>query len=74
MIVVKVIPGASQNEVVGWEGDVLKVRIKAPPDKGKANVELVRFLAEHFGVSQSAVTIVSGHTSRLKRIQIEKDY
>lgn len=70
ILIVKVVPGASQNEVVGWEGDILKVRIKAPPDRGKANAELIRFLAKHFDVSASQVEILSGFTSRLKRVKI----
>jgi len=69
-IVVKVIPKASSNEIVGWENDCLKIRLKAVPDKGKANQELIRFLADICNVRQSDITILSGLTSRLKRIRI----
>lgn len=66
----KVIPNAHKNSVEGFSGDVLKVRINAPPDKGKANDVLIELLAEHFSVSKSCVRILSGHTSRLKKVEI----
>lgn len=69
-IVVKVTPNASQNQIVGWEGDTLKVRVRGVPEKGKVNEELIEFLAEEFGVPKSAIEIASGHTSRMKRLKI----
>ncbi len=69
-IIVKVTPNASQNQIVGWEGDMLKVRIRGVPEKGRVNEELIEFLAEEFGVPKSAIEIASGHTSRLKRLKI----
>ncbi len=48
----------------------LKVKIAAAPEKGRANAELCAFLAKHFGVPVSAVTIVSGETSPRKRVRI----
>jgi hypothetical protein len=47
------------------------VRLAAPPVDGAANDELIRVLARAFNVSRSAVTIVSGHTGRLKQVSIE---
>ncbi len=49
-------PKASKTEVVGLHGDALKIRIKAPPVDGKANLELIRFLAKEFDVSKRDVT------------------
>lgn len=69
-IIVKVTPNASQNQIVGWEGETLKVRIRGVPEKGRVNEELVDFLSEEFGVPKSAIEIASGHTSRLKRLKI----
>jgi uncharacterized protein (TIGR00251 family) len=70
---VKVVPRSSSSEVAGVLDDgTLKVRIAAAPEKGKANAELCRVLARHYGVAPSAVTIVSGHTSALKLIRIER--
>ncbi len=68
---VKVVPKSSRNEIVGPMADgTLKVKIAAAPEKGKANAELRAFLARHYGVPKSAVTIVSGETSTLKRVRI----
>lgn len=70
---VKVIPRSARSEVAGTLADgTLKVRVAAPPEKGKANEELCRFLAANYGVARSAVTIVGGHTSALKLVRIER--
>ena len=50
---VKVQPGAAKNEIVGVQGDALKVKINAPPVKGKANRALIDFLAEKLGIKKS---------------------
>lgn len=72
-LTVKVIPKSSRNEIVGEMADgTLKIKIAAPPEKGKANAELRAFLAKHYGVRQRDVTIVSGETSHLKRVRILK--
>ena len=63
-------PGASHTEVSGTHGDALKVRLAAPPVDGKANAELLRFLAEVFGVPRRNVTLVRGETSRAKVVRI----
>jgi len=49
----------------------LKVKIAAPPEKGKANDVLCAFLAAHYGVPRSVITIVSGHSAALKLVRIE---
>ena len=67
---VKVQPGAAKNEIVGVQGDALKIKINAPPVKGKANRALVDFLAKKLGTRKSDVEIVSGHTSRVKIIKV----
>jgi uncharacterized protein (TIGR00251 family) len=69
---VKVIARSAKSEVLGELADgVLKVRIAAPPERGKANEELCRVLAEHYGVPKSAVSILSGQTASLKLVKIE---
>jgi uncharacterized protein len=70
-ITVKVIPKSSKTELVGYLADgTWKVKVAAVPEKGKANKALCAFLAEHFGVPQSRVSIVSGQTAQVKRIRI----
>lgn len=67
---VKVVPKSSQSKIVGWEQDELKVRLAAVPEKGEANLELIRLLAEVLKVGKSKVQLVSGETNRHKRICI----
>ena len=70
VITVRVIPKASKTELVGVIDGVLKVRIAAPPVDGAANDELVRYLAKLVGVGRSSVSIVSGQSSKTKRIEL----
>ncbi|MBF0255818.1 MAG: YggU family protein [Gammaproteobacteria bacterium] len=63
-------PRASRNGWVGPLDDAYKLRLTAAPVEGKANAELIGFLAKAFGVSKSAVCIESGETARIKRIRI----
>ena len=65
-------PGAKRTEVTGTHGDALKIRLAAPPVDGKANAELLRFLAEAFGVPLRSVSIARGETSRRKSVRIER--
>ena len=70
-IEVRVKPNSKTEEVVK-EADVYVVRVKEPPKEGKANRAVVRLLSEHFNVPRSAVTILSGLSSRNKVIEIEE--
>lgn len=56
--------------MAGVLGDMLKVKLAAAPEKGKANEALVEFLAETLGVKRNAVKITSGHASPVKTILI----
>lgn len=70
-LAVKVIPKAARTELAGsLAGGVWKIRIQAPPEKGRANAELCRFIAKLFGVSARQVLIVSGETSGHKQLKI----
>jgi len=51
-------------------GGMLKVKIAAPPEKGKANQCLVEFLAKKLGVKKKAVSIVTGQTNPIKQVQV----
>ena len=63
-------PRASKDEVAGLYGNAFKIRITAPPVDGKANQHLIRFLARCFHVPKNRVSLLSGESSREKRIQI----
>lgn len=69
---VKVTPKSSRTELVGKLPDgTWRIKVAAAPEKGKANRALCAFLADHFGVPQSRVSMVSGETSHLKRVHID---
>jgi len=63
-------PRASKSEVCGVQGAALKIRLTSPPVDGAANKLCREFLADLFQVPKSAVEIVSGETSRHKRVKI----
>lgn len=65
-------PGAKRSEVVGEHGGRLKIAIASPPVDGKANSALIAFLAKTLGVSKSSVSILSGETSRQKRLIVHQ--
>ena len=67
---VKVVPGSSRDEIVGWLGDALKIKVTALPEKGKANEAVVELLAERLGLSTDALAVASGHSSPSKVIAI----
>lgn len=70
LISVKVQPNASRNEVTGFSGDQLTVRVTAPPVEGKANRALVELLSDVLGVSRGRIEVVRGHTSRKKVVAV----
>ena len=67
---VRIQPRASKNGVSRMDDGSLKIRLTAPPVDGAANEALVKFLSETLDLSKSSVEIVTGHTSREKRVKI----
>ena len=63
-------PGARKTEIAGLHGEALKIRLAAAPVDGKANACLIEYLARQLGVAKSAVELISGDTSRAKRVRI----
>jgi uncharacterized protein len=63
-------PRASKTEIVELHGGAVKIRIAAPPEGGRANAELCRFLARQLGLPQQSVQVISGVSSRQKRVFI----
>ena len=68
---VRVVPRASLSSIVGEHDGALRVRVAAPPVDGAANEELMRTLAKAFDVPLRHVLIASGHSSRLKQVQVK---
>ena len=67
---IRVIPNARKTEFAGYRDDELVLRVNAPAVEGKANKAVVEFVAEHFGVTRSAVLLIRGERSRHKIFQI----
>jgi uncharacterized protein len=63
-------PGSSVSKVRGVHGSALKVAVRAAPERGKANDELLDVLAEFFGVARAQVCVNAGETSRNKRVRL----
>lgn len=67
---IKVTPGASKNEILDVREGRLRVKIAAAPEDGKANAELVSFLAKTLDVSRNRIAVVQGEKSRLKTLSL----
>jgi len=67
---VKVVPGSSRNQIVGWLGDALKIKVTAPPEKGQANEAVIELLAEALDLTTNDIEVLSGHSSPSKVIAI----
>ena len=64
----RIVPRASKNTILGRHGDALKIRLCAPPVDGAANAALIEFLAKTFSLPRSRIQLLSGQTSRTKRV------
>ncbi|MFH1169742.1 MAG: DUF167 domain-containing protein [Chloroflexota bacterium] len=70
-LLLQVRPSAARNEITGFAGGALQVKVAAPPVRGEANRELIAFLSQALGISRGSLTIVKGHTSRSKVIDVD---
>jgi uncharacterized protein YggU (UPF0235/DUF167 family) len=66
-----VTPGAREDALAGWQGDSLRVKVRARPEKGRANEAVLRFLAGYLELPPSRLALVRGATSRDKLIEVE---
>jgi uncharacterized protein (TIGR00251 family) len=66
----KIVPGSSRTAVCGLLGEMVKIKVAAPPEKGKANQCLIEFLAKQLGVKKNAISIISGQTNPIKQVQV----
>jgi len=67
---VKAIPGSSKTAITGTLEGMLKIKIAAAPEKGKANQCLVEFLAKQLGVKKNSINIIRGETNPVKSIKV----
>ena len=72
---IRLTPKAASDSVLGIETNegqfaYLKVKVRAVPEKGKANLALIRLLAKSLGLPKSSIEVISGHTSRRKTLLI----
>jgi uncharacterized protein len=70
-IAVVVSPGAKRSEVVGRQGDAWKLRVAAPPERGRANAAACALLADLLRVPAASVRVVAGATSRRKVVEVD---
>jgi uncharacterized protein (TIGR00251 family) len=78
LIKLRVTPNAGRDRIEGFEtladgSEVLRIRVAAVPDKGKANAAVIALLAKSLGLPKSALTLVAGETARLKTVEVEND-
>lgn len=70
IIQIKLVPRAGKDQIVGVEGESIKIRVHAPAVEGQANAALCKYLAALFGIAKSNVEIITGQTSRHKRVRL----
>ncbi len=73
-IYIRVRPNAKTTEIKGWENDVLKIQVKAPPLEDRANKELLRFLATEWRIPTAHLSLEKGAHGRNKRLNIPDEY
>lgn len=70
-IAVHVTPKSGRDEIAGWRGGELSVRVTAPPEGGKANAAVSALVASALGVPKGAVSVVRGGTGRHKQLEVD---
>jgi len=68
---IKVIPSSSKDCIVGWLENTLKIKVKAPADRGKANKAVIKLLEGNLELAKGSISITNGTTSGNKIIEID---
>lgn len=68
---IRVSPGARSDEITGWLGETLKVCVKAPPERGKANDAVVALIADSLSIPVGRVSVERGAGSRDKLLRVD---
>jgi len=72
-LTVRAIPNAPETKILEVMDDLsIRIAIKAPAERGKANEELIKFLVRQFGVAKSGIEILSGSSSRIKVVRVKR--
>lgn len=71
IIRVKVIPRSSKMEIVGLEGNTIKIKLTAPPVEGAANEQLIELLSETLDIKKGNIEIVKGDSCKYKTVKIK---
>lgn len=71
ILTLKIVPGSSKTALCGVLDGMLKIKVAAPPEKGKANKAVIAFLAKVLGIKKGDLTLVSGQTSPVKQVQVQ---
>lgn len=74
IIDIKVVPASGKQLLILEKNNRIKCFLKNPPERGKANQELIKLLAAELKLPQQAIEIITGHTGRLKKIKINASY
>jgi len=72
-LLIKVIPSSSKDNIAGWLQDTLKIKVKAPPENGKANKSVIKLLEKSLNLNKGSIEITTGLTSQRKTLFIETD-
>lgn len=77
-LIVHLTPKASHNKIDGWAFDnegkrILRVKVTAIPEDGKANEALIKLLCKELHLSKSRVSLIRGETSRIKQLEIQME-
>jgi uncharacterized protein (TIGR00251 family) len=70
ILTVRVTPRAGRDQISGWVGDALQVRVAAPPLDGRANAAVAGLVADALGIAHGRVSVAAGQRSRIKRLRI----
>lgn len=70
VFVAKVTPGSSRTAVCGLLGGMIKFKVSAAAERGKANKCLLKFLSKQLGVRKNVIRVISGETQSIKHVQV----
>jgi uncharacterized protein len=70
---IKVIPGSAKTEIKNKMADgTIKIAVAAAPERGRANIELLKFLSAELGVPKNSLALIAGAADRVKLVKINK--